>query len=135
METSQQPKHTPEPWSAHAHIVFAKNQQGYLETNVSFCTRLDANGSFMLEIPQAEAEANAARIVQCVNALAGIELPTKDGMLSKQNAHIFIGRKVFIYSDLTLRWRSSVLDLRQVAEFCSDMPDVSKISLNHPHKL
>lgn len=62
-------KHTPEPWEQHEHVVLGNNKT----VNVSFYTKLDDNGRYSLEMPHEEQQANAERIVECVNMCAGIE--------------------------------------------------------------
>jgi hypothetical protein len=62
-------KHTPEPWEVHnasSHIIVHSE---YL------CHIADCGPSFILETE--EIEANTARIIECVNACAGIENPRR----------------------------------------------------------
>lgn len=66
METK--PKHTPEPWDHEDGYIIEKDngEYGYQIAHVNH-----PNTDF----PSEEIEANAARIVECVNAMAGIGAP------------------------------------------------------------
>lgn len=66
-------KHTPEPWMYGAELVSARHAVGVCE-EICRCsvTRLPAHKNVR---PYDEGIANAARIVQCVNACAGMEFP------------------------------------------------------------
>lgn len=111
--------HTPTPWIhlQNDEIIWSKLEDGCRGTQVA-------------RVPSVmpEHQANAARIVECVNALDGIELP-KDGFLTKENAHIFIGRKIAIYSNITNQWRHDKLNAISYMDFIHDSPDFAKLSV------
>ncbi len=111
-------KHTPAPWRVHRtqDLIAIFDSEGKQIASLSF-SRLFEQRDF-----------NAQRIVDCVNALDGIELPT-NGILSKENAHIYIGRQVAVYSSITLRWRHGKLNAFTYSEFMRGSRDFAKLSV------
>jgi hypothetical protein len=62
-------KHTPTPWEARGNVIFIKGSNKSIAT-VHVQNNFDINK--WKPIDDVEAEANAARIVQCVNACEGM---------------------------------------------------------------
>lgn len=118
-------KHTPTPW-----VIDTSTGVITIKATIGIDEQLQAPISKTIALlPMTETnEANAKRIVDCVNALDGIELPT-DGILSKENAHIYIRRQVAVYSDITSRWRLYKLDTFGYSEFMRGSSDFAKLSV------
>ena len=68
-------KHTPEPWIIHSTSSHICNKQGTIIATL-WCIGEAAGAQGMKYYP--ESEANAARIVACVNACKGMEDPAKE---------------------------------------------------------
>lgn len=72
---TDKPQHTPEPWRASDYTLAGSNAEA------GACVM--AAGDTVCDLPfnagwtEAQARANAARIVQCVNACAGVADPAK----------------------------------------------------------
>ena len=78
-----------------------------------------------------EDQAMAQRIVDCVNALEGIELAKHGDLLTKQNAHIYMHKPVRVWSDLTRKWRNEILTPYLYHNFYIGNSDFSRLQLGH----
>lgn len=81
-------KHTPEPWIAIDRAIKLNNGFGYGET-VANVPGGNTSGPFFVQSDE-ECEANARRIVSCVNACAGMEDPAAEiTELKRQRDELF----------------------------------------------
>jgi hypothetical protein len=74
-EIDKMMKHTPEPWRRDMNSGLECDIRGPNSQKVALCFGLSNKGNLRGEEYKNECSANAARIVECVNACAGIENP------------------------------------------------------------
>jgi hypothetical protein len=71
---SNKAQHTPEPWKIISDCRRSEDFGGYIQIGTDDCTWIaEAKGTHVGPLSKEEAMCNAQRIVDCVNACAGIE--------------------------------------------------------------